>query len=403
MMNLKLIGGILLIVGTSIGAGILGLPIAAAEVGFLGGTLLLFLVWAFMLAGAFLILEANLMLPMNTNMISMAKKTIGLPGQVTAWVVYLLLLYSLLCAYIAGGSGLLSHLLQTTGLKLGDGISAFLFTLIFGLVVYAGIQAVDKTNRLLISLKFFTLFVVVILLLPLVQIENLIAGDFFNIVSITAITVTITSFGWAILIPSLRTYYNDDLSSLKKVITIASLVPLVCYLAWDFAIMGVLPLTGPESLQTILESENSTGTLVRVLSDKANTSITIAFINAFTSISVLTSFLGVALCLTDFLADGLNLEKKGRSNVGLHLLTFIPALLISIFIPGLFITALKYAGIYCIILLVLLPAWMVWSGRKNPNLTSRYQFPGGTVMLAIVLMVSVGVLVYACFDAILFR
>lgn len=401
-MNLKLVGGILLIVGTSIGAGILGLPIAAAEVGFLGATILLFLIWAFMLAGAFLILEANLMLPMSTNMISMAQKTIGLPGQVTAWVVYLLLLYSLLCAYIAGGSGLLSHLLQTTGLNLGDGTSAFLFTLIFGLVVYAGIQAVDKTNRVLITLKFFTLFVVVVLLLPLVRIENLVAGHFVNIASITAITVTITSFGWAILIPSLRTYYDDDLRSLKKVITIASLIPLVCYLAWDLAIMGILPLSGPESLQTILESENSTGTLVRVLSDKANTSMTIAFINAFTSVSVLTSFLGVALCLTDFLADGLNLEKKGRSNIGLHLITFIPALLISIFIPGLFITALKYAGIYCIILLVLLPAWMVWSGRKNPNLTSRYRFPGGTATLALVFMLSIGLLVYACIDAISF-
>jgi tyrosine-specific transport protein len=40
-MNLKIIGGALLIVGTSIGGGMLALPIATAPSGFLGALLLL--------------------------------------------------------------------------------------------------------------------------------------------------------------------------------------------------------------------------------------------------------------------------------------------------------------------------------------------------------------------------
>ena len=400
-MNFKITGGILLIVGTSIGAGILGLPIAAAEVGFLGARILLFSIWALMLAGAFLVLETNLMLPVNTNIISMAKKTIGLPGQIIAWIVYLLLLYSLLCAYISGGSGILSYLLLKMGITLKNGISATLFTLIFGLIVYAGIHVVDKTNRLFIFLKFLTLFVVVLLMVPMVNVENLLSGNLKQLSSITAITVTITSFGWAILIPSLRAYFEDDVVILKKVIIVASIIPLICYLAWDFTIMGILPLSGPDSLQMILKSQNSTGALTHILSERAKNPTTIWFINMFTSVSVLTSFLGVALCLTDFLADGFNIKKKGISNIGLHMLTFIPALLITLLIPGLFIKALKYAGIYCIILLVMLPAWMAYCGRKNMALKPRFQMPGGQATLYLVMIIATILLGFALHDALI--
>ncbi|WP_328287250.1 aromatic amino acid transport family protein, partial [Legionella pneumophila] len=108
MINSKLIGGILLIVGTSIGGGMLALPVSTAEVGFTNSLFFLFFCWLVMTAGALLILEVNLRLPAGSNMISMAKSTLGLPGQVIAWITYLLLLYTLLAAYISGGSDVFS-------------------------------------------------------------------------------------------------------------------------------------------------------------------------------------------------------------------------------------------------------------------------------------------------------
>src|SRR3990167_1825985 len=92
-MDFKLIGSILLIVGTSIGAGMLALPIATAELGFLGSLILLFVCWFIMTSGAFLLLEANLWLPQNSNIISMARVTIGPIGQIIAWIAYLFYLH----------------------------------------------------------------------------------------------------------------------------------------------------------------------------------------------------------------------------------------------------------------------------------------------------------------------
>lgn len=385
----RLLGGILLIIGTSIGAGMLGLPIAAAKLGFCGSLIILFTCWLVMLACALLILEVNLWLPQNTNLVSMAKVTIGPLGQVIAWVSYLMLLYSLLCAYIAGGSDLFHNLLFITGLDIPVWIASIIFTLVFGAVVYSGISSVDKTNRVLMLIKFGTFFMVIIFLLPFVTNSNLTNGNLNNIGSVSAITVTTAAFGWATLIPSLRTYFSGDIKKLKTAVIIGSLVPLICYMLWDAVIMGVLPLSGENSLEFILHASNSTSNLVNVLSmTVANPSITF-FIKLFTSVCVLTSFLGVALCLTDFLADGLQLKKEGRNKIIIHAITFLPSLGIAIFFPHAFIKALEYAGISGTILLILLPAWMAWSGRYRRGMTSQaFTIRGGKILLGLILIFS---------------
>src|SRR3990167_7203343 len=96
LMDSKLIGSILLIVGTCIGAGMLALPIATAQLGFVGSLILLFSVWIVMTTGAFYILEVNLWLPQNSNLISMSRATIGPVGQIVSWINFLLMLYCLL-------------------------------------------------------------------------------------------------------------------------------------------------------------------------------------------------------------------------------------------------------------------------------------------------------------------
>ena len=390
----RLIGGILLITGTSIGAGMLGLPIAAAQLGFTGAVVLLFVCWFMMLACAFLILEVNLWLPQNNNLISMAKATIGPIGQLVAWASYLLLLYSLLCAYIAGGSDLFHNLSGMAGIKSPPWFASIMFTLIFGTVVYIGIKAVDKTNRVLMVIKFSTLFIVVFFRAPFVSAAKLSAGNIYNITSVSAITVTATAFGWATLIPSLRTYFSHDIKKLKIAIIIGSIIPLICYIMWDAVLMGVIPLAGKDSLEFILHSTNSTSTLVDTLSTTVNNNSITFFIKLFTSVCVLTSFLGVALCLTDFLSDGLKMEKKGAKNILIHLLTFLPALGIAIFFPNMFIKALEYAGIYATVLLILLPAWMAWSGRYHKKMAQGFTVRGGRFFLGVIIVFALFLIIH---------
>ncbi len=396
-MDLKLVGSILLLVGTSIGAGMLGLPIAAAQLGFGGSVILLFVCWLVMTAGAFLILEVNLWLPQNNNLISMARATMGPLGQIISWIIYLLLLYSLLCAYIAGGSDLFHQLLTAAGLVFSPAISAIIFTFILGFVVYLGIHAVDYTNRFLMIFKFAAYFLLVIFLLPFISLDKLADGNLHHLGSASAITVTATAFGFSTIIPSLRVYFAGDIKKLKKAIIIGSSIPFFCYLVWDAVIMGIIPLHGENSLASILDSQNATSNLVTILDTIVQKSAIIFFVKSFTSVCVLTSFLGVALCLTDFFADGLQLEKKGLGNLVIHGLTFIPALLIAIYFPNMFIRALEYAGIYAIILLILLPACMAWSGRYRKKLAKGFRVGGGKLFLLGLILFSLFLIIKGLF------
>ena len=107
---------------------------------------------------------------------------------------------------------------------------------------------------------------------------------------------------------------------------------------------------------------------------------------------MLTAFLGVALCLYSFLADGLKLREQGAHGFGLFLLTFVPPLLIVIYYPGAYIHALSYAGIFCIILLLLLPALMCYFGRKK--FSSAFMVPGGRYAQFAVIITSIVLLIH---------
>ena len=384
-MHSRFLGGVLLIVGTSIGGGMLALPVANAATGFWQSSAFLFVCWVFMTLGAFFILEANLYLPKGKNMVSMAAATLGNYGLLTAWISYLFLLYTLLSAYISGGADVLNSLLAKIGLHLNDWQASSLFTLLFGLIVYGGIRSVDYANRALMFGKLAVYFLLIALIAPYIDVQNFHHGNIRYIGG--TIMILITSFGFAIIVPNLREYFDDDIKQLKKVILIGSLIPLFCYLAWDAVIMGAIPAEGSQNLDSLMQNPHTTSALASLLSNRVQSPTISALFNFFTSICMLTAFLGVSLCLYSFLADGLKLRTHGHHGIGLFLLTFIPPLLIVIYYPGAYIHALGYAGIFCIILLLFLPALMCYFGRKNHS--STFIVPGGKITQIAVLLISI--------------
>ena len=202
-------------------------------------------------------------------------------------------------------------------------MSAVIFTLVFSIVVYLGIHIVDYLNRALMIVKLGAYLSLVFLLLPFISSDKLAVLAYSHLTSATALTVTITSFGFAIIVPSLRVYFAGEVNTLRKAIFLGSLVPLICYIAWDAAIMGVIPLSGAQGLVSMLHATHSTSVLVHTLTQTVGQQAVTVFAKLFTSICVLTSFLGVSLCLTDFLSDGFSLEKKGRSALMIHAMTFL--------------------------------------------------------------------------------
>lgn len=387
-MNSKLIGSILLIVGTSIGGGMLALPMANAASGFIPSSIALMLCWLLMTLGALLILEVNLYLPPGKHMVSMAQKTLGLPGLIITWISYLLLLYTLLAAYISGGSDVLNGILSFAHVNVHNWQSTALFTLAFGGIVYGGINRVDYANRALMFIKLGIYVLLVMFIAPFVQVEHWTQSNPAAIPG--SLMILITSFGFAIIVPNLRDYFEHDLPNLKRVIMIGSLIPLVCYFAWDAVIMGTLDAQGANGLIALTHDTHPTTSLANQLAAVIHNTWIDAFFRAFTSICMLTAFLGVALCLMSFLSDGLNLARKGKQGFILALITFIPPFLLVLYFPGAYLSALSYAGILCVILLLILPAFMALAGRKQYART--FIVPGGLWTPIFILISSAGLL-----------
>ncbi|MBA4696539.1 MAG: tryptophan/tyrosine permease [Legionella sp.] len=375
----KFIGGVLLIVGTSIGGGMLALPMSTAAGGFVNSIAFLGLSWLVMTVGAFLILEVNLRLPPGTNLVSMAQFTLGLPGQILSWVIYLFFLYTLIAAYISGGSDILNGILASFHIVSPASITTLLFTVLFSWVVYAGIRTVDYVNRGLMFGKLSVYLILIVIISPYVNPRIWQGG------SIKAITnnlmILVTAFGFASIIPSLRDYFKEDVQTLRKVIFFGSLIPLICYIAWDAVIMGVIPAGGENGLIALTKTVHPTSGLTDALSASVESPWITSLFRFFTSICMITAFLGVSIGLFDFLADGLQLKKSGSEGGVLLTLTFLPPLMVVLLYPGIYLHALNYAGICCVLLLLLLPSLMAWCARKNNTDTANWQMPGGNLSL----------------------
>jgi tyrosine-specific transport protein len=394
MLNSKLIGGILLIVGTSIGGGMLALPVSTAEIGFTNSIFFLFFCWLVMTCGALLMLEVNLRLPEGSNIISMAKATLGLPGQIIAWITYLFLLYTLLSAYISGGSDVFNSLLNKINIHLSSSMTSILFTILFSLVVYQGIRSVDYVNRGLMFGKLGVYVILIAIISPHTSFSGLTQGSARAFTG--TLMILITSFGYASIIPSLRDYFGNETHTLRRVIMLGSLIPLACYIIWDAVIMGVVAREGHNGLIALRTSDHATSGLTEALNQAIHSQWISGFFGFFTSICMLTAFLGVSLGLFDFLADGLKLKKFGIQKKYTLILTFLPPLVVVLFSPGVYLSALNYAGICCVILLLLLPALMAWQGRKTCVLTTNsHLVPGGNSILALIGLIAVALLMIA--------
>lgn len=391
MQSRRIFGGMLMILGTCVGAGMLAIPIVSAHESFRLSAALLVVAWFCMTVGAFAVLEVNLWFKPGSNLVSMAEGTLGAWGKMITSLLYLLLMYSLICAYLSSASGVLETFLNSIHGDVSRTTSTVITLLVLGSIVYAGMGAVDVANRLFMTVKFLFFILIVIILAPQIQVQKLFEGDF--VIRNSAFVVMVTMFGYATILPTLREYLNSDRKALKFIVLLGSLLPFCIFLLWLFIVQGVLPREGAHGLIAMTTSDNSSSQLMLAITKVTDYAWMKYVASVFVSVYVLTSFLSVSISLADFIADGLKKTKQGKDNILIHGLCFLPPLLIVLLKPGIFITALAYAGIWCIILLIILPLLMLYSGRYKNALSDHHILPGGRWFLSVMIVIATAFLI----------
>ena len=379
----KTVGSTLLVAGTMIGAGMLAMPLTSAGIGF-GFTLVLLLgLWALLTFSALLFVELYQTAESDAGIGTLAEQYFGKAGRIVATAVLIIFLYALIAAYISGGGSLLKDLLPES---FGDKVSILLFTVIFGSFIVIGTHSVDKINRVLFFVMLAAFAVVLSLMLPEIKFDNLMATPIDKALIISASPVFFTAFGFHGSIPSLNKYLDGNIKALRISILVGSAITLCAYILWQMSTHGLL--TQNEFLQILKEDATLNGLVKATLAITGSNMIAGA-VKLFSTLALVTSFLGVGLglleCIEDLLKRSFNISA-GRISLGL--MTFIPPLVFALFYPEGFILTLGYAGQMFAFYAVVLPVSLVWKARRaHTNLP--YKVWGGNLTLIIVLVLGV--------------
>ncbi|MEZ9909830.1 amino acid permease [Vibrio sp. 10N.261.51.A3] len=364
-----MMGSSLIIAGTALGAGMLAIPMVLAQFGLLYGTLLMVLICFGTTYAALLLLEATIKAGGGLGLNSIARKTLGKQGQLLTNGLLYALLICLLMAYILGAGDLLSKLLSNFGVEITATTSQTVFTLLAGAVVASGTGVIDKLNRALFFVMLASLFATMAFLAPSMTQENLMqvtSHDHVDLIKTSAILFT--SFGFMVVIPTLVSYNHEATDKqLRNMVIIGSLIPLVCYLCWLFAVVGNLSEEQFRSFENVSDL---------IAAFEAQSPWVGNVLSTFTGLALLTSFFGVAMALFNQNKDMFN-----QNTAVTYCISFILPLAGSLLAADKFLQVLNYAGIILVFLAVFVPLVMVHKQRFMKVADDRYRAEGGSAMM----------------------
>lgn len=379
------IGGMLLIAGSCVGAGMLALPITTGIAGFIPSLFSFLIAWSFMTLTGLLMVEVNSTFKERVNIGSMAERALGPAGRVVSWVLYLFLFYSLLIAYISGSGSL-----AFTALAVPKWLGSTIFTIGLGFLAYQGTRMVDHWNRALMIGKITTYLGMVVLGFQHLQPHLLTHSK--PLYAIFSLPVLVIAFGYHNMIPTLMHYMHYDAKKVRQTILAGSLFALVVYIIWDAVVLGIVPVEGKWGLiESLRHGRQASDAVAGIL----GLSWVSTFAEGLALFALLSSFLAQTLALIHFLADALKVKREKQETVPLCFLALVPPLIFGIVYPDIFVYALNFAGGICaVVLFGILPVIMAWKARYRDSLQGSYQLMGGKRLLVTILSVAICIFLF---------
>ncbi|MBQ4890221.1 MULTISPECIES: tryptophan permease [Shewanella] len=392
--NKSLLGGAMIIAGTTVGAGMFSLPVVSAGMWFGYSIAMLIGIWFCMLVSGLMLLETNLHFKPGDSFDTLTKVTLGQFWRIVNGLSITFVLYILTYAYISGGGSIVNHTLSGMGIHLPQSIAGLVFALVLAAIVMISTKVVDRITTVMLGGMIITFFLAVGNLLIDVETVNLLVPDgqaSFAPYILAAIPFGLTSFGYHGNVPSLVKYYGKQPNVIIKAICIGTFIALVIYTCWLIATMGNIPRS---HFSDIIAQGGNMGVLVAALSDVMSSAWLNTMLTLFANLAVASSFLGVTLGLFDYLADLFDFDESANGRIKTAAVTFIPPTILGLLFPDGFLIAIGFAALAATIWAAIVPAMMAYKSRKMFPDENSFRVPGGTPLVVVVILF--GVLTAAC-------
>lgn len=383
--NPSIFGGAMIIAGTVIGAGMLANPTATSGVWFIGSLAVLLYTWFSMLSSGLMILEATTHYPRGANFDTIVKDLLGPVWSAVNGLSVAFVLYLLTYAYIFTGGNLTAHAL---GQPLWVG--QIIFTLIFSACVWWSVYWVDRATTILIGGMVISFLWANGGLLasaqPDILLDTASGGQaHYWIYAGAALPVCLASFGFHGNVSGLFDYFKGDARKVARSLWLGTLIALLIYALWQFAVQGNLPRSefGP-----VIAAQDNVAALLDALAGVAGSGL-VRVLSFFSYMAIASSFLGVTLGLLDYLSDllGFDSSRAGRSKAAA--LTFLPPLAACLLFPTGFVLAISYVGFAATVWTAFVPALLLHACRKKFGAGKGYHVYGGLWLMVWVFLFGV--------------
>jgi len=304
------------LIGTQIGAGVLGLPYAAKDVGLIPSILVLVGIMLLMLFTARIILYFSAKLG-GAQLSTMAKKTLGRGGGLVMFLSLIIMGFGALLAYIAGIGNVFAALFGVS-----PQVGAIVFWVFASLVIYLGLEASGKSELAMGLVMLFLFMSVGAVLLPKGRLEN---AMYSNTSSLwTIIGVSIFALGCHSVIPDVYKGLGSY-EETKRLLTWAFVIPTAIYALFMASFLLVFGRDTPQIATQALESLfGRVGFLVG---------------NLIPLFAITTSYIGFGLAQLSNIEEYLGLDRKLAWAI-----TVIPPLIVYLLGVGDFVSVLGIAG-----------------------------------------------------------
>lgn len=383
-------GGVMLIGGTIIGAGMFSLPVVMSGAWFFWSLLALIFTWFCMLHSGLMILEANLNYRTGASFDTITKDLLGKGWNLVNGLSIAFVLYILTYAYISASGSILHHTFATLSVNLPPRLLGLVFALVVAFVVWLSTKAVSRITAIVLGAKVITFFLTFGSLLghvqPTVLFNQVSPGASYAPYLLMTLPFCLASFGYHGNVPSLMKYYGKDPSAIVRCLVGGTLLALVLYVVWLLSTMGNIPR---HDFIAIADKGGNIDVLVQALGGVLNNKGLDVLLVVFSNFAVASSFLGVTLGLFDYLADLLGFDDSALGRLKTALLTFLPPVFGGLFWPNGFLYAIGYAGLAATIWAAIVPALLALKSRQRYG-SPTFQVWGGKPLILLILIFGVG-------------
>lgn len=348
----KIFNAVLLIAGTSIGTGLLSLPISAVNLGIPMTLLSMGMLYWLAYQSSMMVIDLNIF---NQNPMAIVELTRKYGGRtcfgLTIFSFYLLL-FGLLAVYFSCVSDTLSTVLVLSpkGVMIACACSLFL-------LLNLHIEKFAAFNSLCVTLLLGSI-ACALFCFPT---HSAVQSTFQMSEWARFMPIVMTSFGMQTICPQLYIYLDRDRKRIQIALLLGLLVPAIVYSVWIHKTLSCAALD-PAFLVKLQSHQVSVGEFVQFLCDATHSVWIGGILKSLTLFAVITSMIGVAIGLLHSLRI---LCPEWLAKV---ILCLVP-LAVNWFVANAFLHILSFGGLMLIIFVIVTPYWCVCKQNlKDPKL-----------------------------------